>query len=71
MQCQKQFHSKASKNQAKTRLVRQNQGTMQQEALLYFWAIFLIKMRLKYEKNVVYSHFLAMSTPWKKSEARE
>ena len=48
--CKKQLHSKqASKNQA--RFVRQNQSTMQQEALLHFWEIFFIKMRLKYEKK--------------------
>ena len=52
--CKKQLHSKqASKNQAKTRFVWQNQGTMQQEALLHFWEIFFIKMRLKYEKNKI------------------
>jgi hypothetical protein len=35
----KKNHFEATENQAKTRFVWQNQGTVQQEVLLNFWVI--------------------------------
>ena len=58
--------------------VWRDQVTMQKNVLLHFWVIFYIKIRLKYEKNILLSSSKAfslstptfsLSTPVENSEA--
>jgi hypothetical protein len=65
LKCSKLISFLGNKKLSSNQNVWHDHTTMQQDVLLYFWAIFLIEIRLKYEKNILLSssRSFSLSTP--------